>query len=586
MIVLSINILAETTSTNTLLEGENKIYTLGNIPYSITLNYVDNNEAKFTVNNEPTSKLKVSESYILSDGGIITITDIVNQNYPGVINQATFSLTSTGTIPVKSQEKKDSPLVCKSTNTLLKGELGTYKMGEAETVIVSEISKNDIFILDGNTVMYKGADSTVKPSPLIKLLDKTSGNIITSNVEVQDSKATFSILLNGKTYPFESVSDPHTADYKIKSVTTPTSLKKTYEIVPFIIESNPQIGENQVKLSINGQQSENLIEGASYQLPFGVTLSIQNIISQYYAGGIHSVSFCLNGEKGIKVSTKTISPEIVTTPITTPSDLSNYPNFLIEKGKSNAYFVVGSKSPSTDNLAMTDIAAGLTNSGYTLVDIAKLDSEINDPLHTNLVVIGKSSDNDITNILFNGAGESLKEGEGMIKLLENNGYVQMIVTGHSPEDTRKVAKVLQNYKKYNLQGKELIVTGSLTEPIVTESSKPIEIKPATNTLKEKQQLTTPTPTIEAPKEEKCTGCKIGGNCLPYGTRLVQDSMANFCNIDGILKLQQDIDASCQNNYECASNQCSNGKCIDISAQLKETNSFLEKMLNWFKQVFG
>lgn len=585
IILLSLTALAETISTNTLQEGENNVYTIENIPYSVTLNYVDNNEVKFTVNNEQTSKLKIGASYTFK-GGIITVTNIVNEDKVGGIHKATFSLTNIGTTTVKQSEKNEVKSVCQSTNTLLEGEMGTFKIGEAETVGASEISKNDIFILDDNTLNYRGADSITKPSPFIKFKDEISGDILTSNVQVKEGKAAFSIVKNGKTYTFASVSDAKLDDYKIKSLNFPTSLKKTYEIVPFLIESDPQTGEPQVKLSINGQQSPSLKNGESYQLPFGVTLSVQNILYQSYAGGVHSVSFCLNNKEGIEVITKTISPEITTTPIKTSVDLSNYPFFLIENGKSNAFFVVGSKSPSTDNLAMTDIVAGLTNSGYIIVDVTKLDSEINDPFHSNLVVIGKSSDNDVTNTLFDGAGKSLKEGEGMIKLFENNGYVQMIVTGYSPEDTRKAAKVLQNYKQYNLQGKEVIITGSLTQPIVTESSKPLDIKPTTNTLTEKQQPLVPTPTIETPQEEKCTGCKINGNCLPYGTRLVQDGTANYCNIDGTLQSQQNIEASCQNNYECASNQCGNSQCIDISAQLKETNSFLERILNWFKRVFG
>lgn len=189
-------------------------------------------------------------------------------------------------------------------------------------------------------------------------------------------------------------------------------------------------------------------------------------------------------------------------------------------------------------------------------------------------------------LLMGGREDFLNEGEGMIKLFINNGYVQVLVTGNSPEDTRRAARVLQNYYNYDLEGKEVIVTGTLENPRVRVSAQPIDVKPADKF--ETEESPEPTPETESPSEETCSnGCQVNGNCLPYGTRLVEDTM--FCGIEENLKEQQGTEDSCQNNYECLSNQCSDGLCVDLkelSNQLKETNSLLARILAWIERIFS
>ncbi len=46
----------------------------------------------------------------------------------------------------------------------------------------------------------------------------------------------------------------------------------------------------------------------------------------------------------------------------------------------------------------------------------------------------------------------------------------------------------------------------------------------------------------------------------------------YCDLDGGIN-EQKVDASCQNNYECFSNLCSGGECVDIQGQLEETGFF-------------
>ncbi|NCN51681.1 hypothetical protein GW931_01585, partial [archaeon] len=52
---------------------------------------------------------------------------------------------------------------------------------------------------------------------------------------------------------------------------------------------------------------------------------------------------------------------------------------------------------------------------------------------------------------------------------------------------------------------------------------------------------------------------------------VADTINAYCDIDGTVKPQKegvkDVLIKCQNNYECSSNQCSNGICIGLGAQI-------------------
>lgn len=76
----------------------------------------------------------------------------------------------------------------------------------------------------------------------------------------------------------------------------------------------------------------------------------------------------------------------------------------------------------------------------------------------------------------------------------------------------------------------------------------------------------------------CTGCKLDKKCIPYGFRIKFEEEKLYCDIDNELKEQKTIDADgnlaeCQNNYECESNVCSSGECVEIKKMLKEANKF-------------
>ena len=63
---------------------------------------------------------------------------------------------------------------------------------------------------------------------------------------------------------------------------------------------------------------------------------------------------------------------------------------------------------------------------------------------------------------------------------------------------------------------------------------------------------------------------------------IADTISAYCDIDGYIKpqetkLKDDSPAECENNYECTSNQCSNGFCIDLSEQIKSEVGFFKSL---------
>lgn len=79
--------------------------------------------------------------------------------------------------------------------------------------------------------------------------------------------------------------------------------------------------------------------------------------------------------------------------------------------------------------------------------------------------------------------------------------------------------------------------------------------------------------------QECYGCFIDTSCAPYGYRMIKDGIEYYCDLSSEILKQREMGDSCQNNYECKSNECSNGKCIS-------TYSLLESILNWLKSLFG
>ena len=79
-------------SNGNLLEGESQTITLAGKSYDVALTYTDSTYAKFTVNGEASNKLAVGDTYKLSDGKEIGLSEVLYQSYAGGVHSAKFFL--------------------------------------------------------------------------------------------------------------------------------------------------------------------------------------------------------------------------------------------------------------------------------------------------------------------------------------------------------------------------------------------------------------------------------------------------------------------------------------------------------------
>lgn len=84
----------------------------------------------------------------------------------------------------------------------------------------------------------------------------------------------------------------------------------------------------------------------------------------------------------------------------------------------------------------------------------------------------------------------------------------------------------------------------------------------------------------------CSGCLIEGSerCIPYGFRLDVDGVNSYCEIDGELLGQKPAEESCQNNYECSSNSCSDGVCLDVAGAIEEASTLRDLFLTMWCRI--
>ena len=507
---------------------------------------------------------------------------------------------------------------CESTSYLEAGR-DLIISNENPTLALQEIVRGNSFLIGETELRYEGADSITEENPQIKFNVFDSGQSHLTAVTVQNNRVTFELRFSGYGYVFHSTSDPTRQDYTIQldhaidystggiinNIFTPSVRRISLAYVIF----DNQVDQSQIQFYIDGRFTPRMYEGDSYTLADSTVLSLDRILFQDYSGGIQAVWFCMDGEAPAVVPQP--AERRIIEPVTGEIDLRNYPSLFMREGIFNAYVTIGERASSTDNLAATDLIYGIsTNPSAIPFNTMQLDSEVSDPEDINLVVVSTGCVNvHAVELLGSSCNSILSPGEALIQLFEHDGHAQLLVMGYEGSDTRRAARVLQHYADYALSGRAVIVRGTMENPIV-EPYLPAEDTDEQDETDEEtgedfdedssdeeaedqsssDQGNIPTTEVETtPTGIQCTGCRINGNCLPYGTRLVQDGQAQYCSIEGTFQPQQEFNAACQNNYECVSNQCSNGQCVDLqrlNEQLEETNSLLARILAWLERLFS
>lgn len=80
--------------------------------------------------------------------------------------------------------------------------------------------------------------------------------------------------------------------------------------------------------------------------------------------------------------------------------------------------------------------------------------------------------------------------------------------------------------------------------------------------------------FEAPFFDCGGGCTLNNKCVSVGYRANEQ----YCGLGGNFTTYTNVNGACANNFECSSNVCAAGKCVDAG--------LFQKILDWFKSIFG
>jgi len=146
-------------------------------------------------------------------------------------------------------------------------------------------------------------------------------------------------------------------------------------------------------------------------------------------------------------------------------NIFEYLEEIVNEG--NYVIVLGDEAPGSDSLAAIAIVSGIqtySNRGVTLEAI--LASETSST--SNLILIGHPCDNNLIDLSC--SEWPYKEGETLIKIDDGN----IILAGTSPEDTRRTAKKIANYRDYGILKESDQIIDTLSGFEVTEIDIPVK----------------------------------------------------------------------------------------------------------------
>ncbi|MFH1636790.1 MAG: putative metal-binding motif-containing protein [Candidatus Woesearchaeota archaeon] len=79
-------------------------------------------------------------------------------------------------------------------------------------------------------------------------------------------------------------------------------------------------------------------------------------------------------------------------------------------------------------------------------------------------------------------------------------------------------------------------------------------------------------------DTSCNGCTHQGSCVFFGFR----EQNNYCDVNKKFSPQKNDSTVCSNNYECKSNVCSEGMCVNLQEEIAKSVSLLKKI--WCKII--
>lgn len=277
------------------------------------------------------------------------------------------------------------------------------------------------------------------------------------------------------------------------------------------------------------------------------------------------------------------------------ADLGAYPAPFVQNGVADVTIIYGADAPAvymeTVSLFTSSLASQLVTEGSgKLGDVIMTDAEAeaSKPL-TNLIIVGGANINRISaqlgGVAYPTSGEDItaiygyKEGEALLKFYASPysaGKKALLVAGWTGISTREGAYFLIHKTTYLHGTSEKL----LTDLVGVEEEQTAFIAEKEESITEEEEGNVAEEALkEKLKTGECMGCLHDTTCLPFGQRLKIEEISSYCSIDGVFRPQMPIGAECENDYECSSNECGNGKCIS-------TYSLLQKIFELLKTIFG
>ena len=180
---------------DTLLEGNTKTYTIDGKDYEVSLDFVDSNSAKFTINGEGTRDLLDGETDKMSDGTTIGVSEILYQDYAGGVHQAQFFLGA------QKIELRDSLITDTGSSNELKVDDETIDGAE---VIIEATDDNTTFKIDKVTINMTADDDYFVPA----------GGKLSENPELKEADLLFT---KGWDIEYRGLSKELTQEINIKA---------------------------------------------------------------------------------------------------------------------------------------------------------------------------------------------------------------------------------------------------------------------------------------------------------------------------------------------------------------------------------
>jgi hypothetical protein len=500
---------------NILFEGKKTIYALNGIDYDITADFVGFDSVRFTINGEITSPIGEADSYTISDGKLeISVIEIISEQVAGGVRYVEFAL-SVGKEEVKCTDSDGG------VNYEVRGRTGTTCGGAEGAGCVEDICETSKLLTE---YYCEGKDIASKSYECPNFCDGGKG-----------ACEPFTVFPDVAIYGIDLSSSFLSVGENLKITVSITNYGGGVGHYPFMLE----YGDRSKKFITgefppDNQEPKKILAGTAIAPDKIQTNSYQHV---YKKPGLFTI------KAKIAAFTDTNNANnVLTKTVSVCEDSDDGKNYFV-KGKTIAPDLSTKKLVSKEDKCVTEGAdAGNLLEYYCSLGQTTFESF------------------DCPYGCEDGVCLSFYEEEELIEVLETKEEEEIESSIECPQRTCKVVSV------------ECIGTNIL---VVEECKIYIQKDNGCEEIITSKSRINKNACEEEESEEliECQGCQLNQDtCVPFGTRIEKDNIGYYCSIERKMLQQNEDSISCQNTYECVSNNCKGSVCTPIcSGCLDEKN---------------